>query len=421
MPKRKLTDVTIRNLPAPPSGQIDFFDQLLPAFGIRVSNRGTRSYFVMTRISGHKRLRRMTLGRYPAMPLAQAREKARQILEAASMGADPFQALEADKIVQRKKRDTFEDVTAEFVELYASRKLRPATIRDYKRTFDTVCASWKNVSIGDLKRRDVLLLIDRIEARKRLALADATHRYLSRFFNWCVERDYIETSPMAGIRRSHAVKPRDRVLDFQELAEIWSALEQLDYPFNPLLKVLFLTGQRRGEVAGMRWSELKDWETASPLWEIPGHRTKNHLTHLVPIIPAVKSIIASCPRMSDYVFSTTGKTGASGFSKAKVRINALINEARANRGLSAAMPRWTFHDFRRAFSTHAHETLSVEPHVVEAVLNHVSGTKAGVAGVYNRAAYLDGRRKALERWADQVHAQCDSSRPGLDLRQAASQ
>jgi integrase len=149
----------------------------------------------------------------------------------------------------------------------------------------------------------------------------------------------------------------------------------------------------------MLWSELRDLETESILWEIPGHRTKNKRSHLVPLSPQVRNILLSLPRVGRLLFTTTGETPVSGFGKAKARLDALIDTNRAVDGLGPMAP-WTLHDLRRTMLTAMNEKLGIAPHVVEAVVNHMSGlAKAGIAGVYNGALYLDDRRAALSAWS----------------------
>lgn len=195
---------------------------------------------------------------------------------------------------------------------------------------------------------------------------------------------------------------RDRVLSERELKYLVRALDEERSAFGPIIRILLLTGQRRAEVAGMRWSEVHDLASGRPTWEIPGARTKNKQGHIVPLAPLVVSILSAVPRISDLVFTTTGETPPSGFGKAKARLDARISATRKSEQLEPMAP-WTLHDLRQTMVTVMNERLGVAPHVVEAVVNHVSGlAKAGVAGVYNRALYLDDRRKALEAWADHL-------------------
>jgi integrase len=152
----------------------------------------------------------------------------------------------------------------------------------------------------------------------------------------------------------------------------------------------------------MLWSELHDLEGGGAHWQIPGQRTKNKQSHLIPLSPVVRYLILTLPRVGDLVFTTTGKTPVSGFGKVKARIDSRVNDLRRRDGLEPISP-WTFHDLRRTMVTTMNEKLGIAPHVVEAVVNHMSGlAKAGVAGVYNRALYLRERTTALQSWAEYV-------------------
>jgi integrase len=183
------------------------------------------------------------------------------------------------------------------------------------------------------------------------------------------------------------------------LEDVWRGLNELPGVFGPLFKIILLTGQRRGEVAGMTWEEVKSLTPDDAVWELPRQRTKNGQAHFVPLTPAVQAVLTRLPRAGSLVFSTTDKTAVSGFSKAKKQLDGLINDRLREQGFPP-LPAWTLHDLRRTMVTVMNERLGVAPHVVEAVVNHVSGpAKRGVAGVYNRALYLNDRRDALLRWA----------------------
>jgi integrase len=160
----------------------------------------------------------------------------------------------------------------------------------------------------------------------------------------------------------------------------------------------------------MQWSELRGLESDTVVWEIPGHRTKNKHGHLVPLPPTVCNLLRMIPHVSDFVFTTTGDTPVSGFGKAKARLDTRIGEMRVNDGLAPISP-WTLHDLRRTMVTVMNEKLGVAPHVVEAVVNHMSGSaKAGVAGVYNRALYFQDRKRALLNWASYLTDLSDRNR-----------
>jgi integrase len=401
MPTKKLNDTGVKNLPIPERGQVDYFDSLLPAFGVRVSYGGSKTWFVTTRIAGHPKLVRLTLGRYPAVSLTDAREAARTAMENAAKGIDPRRIREIEVAENRRQAElTFASVTSDFLKKYAERRLRASTVAEYKRAFARA-KEWNDWPVKDIARRDIIKLLDGLEAKGQGTTADLTFAYLRRFFGWAVDRDILEASPCDRLRRDRNTVARDRVLTEAEIRDVWSAFDKIGYPFGPMFKILLLTGQRRSEVAAMRWDELRDWSGKAPYWDIPGDRTKNGLAHIVPIVPEAKALIDGCLKDGPYVFSTTGKTPSTGYSRAKANVDKMIVEAREKRE-EDPMPAWRLHDLRRTVVTLLNERLGIQPHIVEALVNHLSGFRSGVAGIYNRAEYLDERRAALGRWADYV-------------------
>jgi integrase len=213
---------------------------------------------------------------------------------------------------------------------------------------------------------------------------------LSSFFSWCQRHRKVVFNPCDGVFRPDAAPARDRVLGNDEIVALWRACDEMGEPFGALLKLLLLTGARLGEVAGMRRYELsKDFAT----WGLSGERTKNGRPHVVPLPPLARHILASVKQIASsegLMFTTTGRTPVSGWSKLKARLDATMN-----------IPPWRLHDLRRTAATGMAE-IGIAPHIVEAALNHVSGARAGVAGTYNRAAYAPEKRAALERWAAHV-------------------
>ena len=400
MPRTSLTAASLERLRTPANGQIEYYDRRLPAFGLRVTSHGSRSWFVMTRLDG--RLMRVTLGRHPALGLADAREEARRAMNLASAGKDP-RALkaEAKRKRQEERRNTFEACATEFLQKHVDRHLRPSTRREYRRILNGCdTRGWRDRPIAEIAKRDVLDMIEGMDARGSPGAAKRALVYIRKFFNWCAERDMISTVPTDRIRPPHPEVKRDRVLAEFELRQLIKVLDREPSIFSPLIRVLLLTGQRRAEVAGMSWAELHELDGENAYWEIPGSRTKNKQRHIVPLSPSVRDVILGMPRVGLLVFSTTGATPVSGFGKFKSRLDALLDKPVADSGDKSMKP-WTLHDLRRTMVTVMNERLDVAPHVVEAVVNHISGVaKSGVAGVYNRALYLEGRRAALIKWAD---------------------
>jgi integrase len=206
---------------------------------------------------------------------------------------------------------------------------------------------------------------------------------LSSMFGWLIAKRRLRQNPCLGVARPETPKARDRVLADDEIVKFWKATDKLSRPFGQLLKLLLLTGSRLREVAGMRRSELTD---DGATWTIPGGRTKNHLAHVVPLPKIATDILATVDTEGDIIFTTNGETVVSGWSKTKKKLDEAM-----------AIPPWRLHDLRRTAATGMAE-IGIAPHIVEACLNHTSGAKAGVAGVYNRAAYAAEKKVALERW-----------------------
>lgn len=402
MPKTRLTAAAVERLRPPEAGQIEYFDTHLPAFGLRISYSGTKAWFVTTRVDG--KLTRVTLGRHPAISLAEARDNARQVIEQAKAGYDPRQIqAEAQRQKEKERRTTFGGIAELFMERHVGRNLRPNTAREYRRILqgpDT--KDWQSRPITSITKADVVDLLHQIEARGSPAAANRALAYLSKFFNWCLEQDHLTASPTVRVRALTSTRSRERVFTPEELVWIRKGLDGWTSTFAALFTILLLTGQRRAEVGGMRWGELHDLGTDHAVWDLPASRTKNHQAHRVPLAPEVQAILAGLPRTGRLVFTSRSSTSISGFSKAKAALDERITALRRKAGL-APLPSWTLHDLRRTMVTMMNERLGIAPHIVEAVVNHISGpSKRGVAGVYNRAIYLDERRQALEAWAKYV-------------------
>ena len=248
--------------------------------------------------------------------------------------------------------------------------------------------------LGDRKihavtRADLRAMLDRL-VDDTPVLANRLHANVRKFFNWCVEQDILATSPCTGLKPPAGREvSRDRVLTDVELRLVWLAAERMGYPWGTVVQLLALTGQRRGEVAGMRWAEL---DMEKRLWTLPAERTKNKRKHEVPLSPAAMAIIDRLPRTSDeFVFSVRG-TPVTGFGYNWDRLREL---------LPPDMPQWVVHDLRRTAAS-GMAALGVSLPVIEKVLNHVSGSLAGIVGVYQRHEFAAEKRAALRQWADHV-------------------
>lgn len=386
---KKLTDTFVSSVKLPPQGkQAEYCDAFARGLRLRVSYRGTRTWVAACRVltGGAWKQCRVTLGHYPAMPLTIAREKAAEAQAMAAAGKDPTRThIEARRALEAASRDTFGAVCDRFLQ-DCKTKLRAKTYREYDRILNSALfTDWTDRPISEITRRDVLDVLrplgQRIRANRTLAVARVV-------LNWAASQAIIEHPPTQHIDPPAKETRRDRALSDDEIKTIWPA-------FDSFFKVLLLTGQRRGEVAAMRWAEL---DLDGGVWTLPKERTKNGRPHVVPLAPAVVKLLAAMPRHEHgaYVFSTTdGRVPISGFTKIKKAVDNAMKAA------GHEIAPWTIHDLRRSAAT-GMGSLGVAPHVIELVLNHVSGSRAGVAGIYQRAEMLPERRRALDTWAAHV-------------------
>lgn len=409
MPRAKLTEAAIRRAKLPEKGapQIDLWDALSPV-ALRLSYGGSKTWVCQPRVlrKGRWVPARITLGRWPTVSLADARKMARGAVEAAATGEDPKGlARQRRAELEKRSKDTVAAVAQQFLTQYFKRNERAeSTKAAYERLLLEAddLTSWRDRPITSIVKRDIRDVIDQMIARDAPAGANRTLAYLKRFFSWCVEEEYLTASPAAGIKRPTQERGRERNLSTAEIREVWQAFETEGGAFGAIFELALLTGQRRGEVVGIKTGELVNLDGKEPQWELPSTRTKNKLPHIVPLSRQAIEIIRTRPKIgkAGLLFTTTGETVISGFSKAKERIDDTIAANRKAAGVREAMPQWTIQDLRRTVSTRMHEDLEIQPHVVEAVLNHISGHRAGVAGTYNRALYLKEKREALTAWAD---------------------
>lgn len=383
MPQTAFTDLFLRKVKPPQQGRVEYYDGRVPGFGLRVTSTGAKTFFLVGR---HGRsFKRVTLGRYPTLTLEKARRKANDAIRALEDGIDPGAERRAQK---RERSDAFANVAEEFVEKHCKRNNRASTAAESARLLRSVFVPrWKSIPVPELTKRDVLGVIDDIMDAGTPSAARHAFAVIRKFFNWCVERGIIEHSPCLSLKMPAKHKSRDRVLTDDEVARVYAAAQSIGWPFGPIVLLLIFTAQRRNEVVGMLWDEI-DFEART--WTLPGDRTKNHKPHTVPLTDSALAVLQSIPRVAGcaFVFPARGYTDRaySGYSKGKRELDA-----------ESRVYGWTLHDLRRTAATGMAKH-GVAPHVVEKVLNHVSGTFGGVAGVYNRFQYLDEMRQALEAW-----------------------
>jgi integrase len=369
----------------PKQARYDLPDGIVPGLQFAIHPSGKKTCRLLARANGKQKS--FPIGDLSLMTLADARAKAKGVLAAIANGQDPS---ETKRAAVRAASETVEAVTRIFIERYA--KARNKTWQEAERLIErNILTVWGRRPIASIKRGDVIELLDSIVDRDAKIAANRVYANGKKMFGWAVERGMIEASPFDHVKAPSQEKSRDRTPNDSELALILRAAGTLGFPFGPFFQTLALTGQRRDEVARMRWSELNADLT---VWTLPRERAKNDKEHEVPLSPWVQSILAALPRVTDLVFTTNGRTAVSGYSKAKIMLDAAITEL--NGGV--AIPAWRIHDLRRGMAS-GMARMSVQLPTVEKILNHISGSFGGVRGVYQRHDFADEKRSALDMWA----------------------
>lgn len=418
-------------------GERDAFiwDRDIPGFGLKVTPAGGKVYVFQYRIAApgeaaRTTAKRYTIGKHGPLTPDQARKRAKELAALVTQGIDPRQQeLDAKAAIERQKAEQAEQerraTDLEFgriADLWLADyettpkptggKRSPASVRLAKTVVEChLRPKLAGKPMPDIGRDDLEPIIDAIPAANQ-AMRRTVHVYASVLWGWAVRRRHATENPLLAMEKPAAPVARDRALKDVELLAVWNAAADLPAPFDAFMRLLILTGQRRGEVAGMMWNEM---DRDSATWTIPKGRAKNDRAHIVPLAPAVvaeldrlalKALGGKWPGkgpawpMSGHVLTTTGKTPISGLSKAKRALDTTIGKARAEAG-SAPLDAWRLHDLRRTMATGL-QRLGVRFEVTEAVLNHVSGAKGGVAGVYQTHDWGDEKRAALAAWAGHV-------------------
>lgn len=402
MPTAKITKRTVDSIVATAADQF-IWDTDVPGFGLKVTPRGSKSYVVQYRMGGREtHAQRRAIGRHGVWTPDEARTEARRVLQMVDRGIDP---REDDR---KRKRETVTLAFDTYADLFIEQYLKKNWKRweEGKARIDQHCKpQLGNRPITSFERADITPILDSVADRP--ALVSHVFSVLRKLFNWAVSRGDLKVSPMNGMK-VEGVKSRSRTLTDEEIAAVWIAAGRLGELYGPIVRLLLLNGQRLEENSAMEWREV---DLPKALWTLPERRAKNGLIHLVPLGPSSMEIIKSQKLTSPtYVFSSNNKNAVNGWSKARPRLAAMtlkvLRERAAERGEDPAkveIERWTPHDLRRTVATGL-PSLGVPAEVVEAVLNHISGSKAGVAGIYNRYQYLPEKTAALLKWDEHLRA-----------------
>lgn len=432
-----LTDLEIQKLLTPEKRR-EIPDSKVRGLYLVVQASGAKSWALRYRVAGAPK--KLTIGPYPVISLAEARKKALKAAAEVVDGNDPSARKKADREAQKAAieaekiaaapPDRIETVVDAFAERYLATKVGRRWAKESERLLRVeVLPVFGGRRLGEIKPREVDKLLGEIAERAPVT-ANRTLAAFRKLCNWAASPrvGLVASSPCAGVENPTVENSRDRVLADDELRLVWLALERVGWPFGPVGRLLILTGARRSEVAEMRWSEV---DLANRRWRLPGARTKNKQAHEIPLSDAAVDILKSLPRIDNadgLVFTTAGRGVISGgFARAKAAIDAAMLEiARAEAEAAGnnpddmiPPPGWVLHDLRRTVATGL-QRLGVKLEVTEAILNHVSGSRSGIVGVYQRHQWTDEKRAALDAWARRLDTIINGGSPANVIELASA-
>jgi integrase len=395
-----LTKKIIESIPSPKRGRVTIYDDEATELGLRILPSGKRAFIWFKRVNGKARFE--LVGYFPQTSVEAARGKAREHTGALEkyrrnefQGPNPFDrgvvnSTSVESVAEEwLTRDVKQTRTAYETERILRKEILPA---------------FKGKFITDVARADVLRILDAIVDRGAAITANRTLSTMKRWLNWAVDRGYLQASPIANLKDPSKEKSRERVLDDEELRDVWNASGELECPYGPYLRLLILTAQRRGEVAGITWNEI---DLDKKLWTLSAARTKPGRVHDVPLSEPALEILRKLPRFEGplagpHAFTTTkGKKPINSFTDLRAMLDAEILKRRKAEGDESPLADFTLHDIRRTAAT-AMAKAGVPPHVLSATLNHTPGSAQGVTSIYNRFRYSEERRAALEAWGKYV-------------------
>lgn len=382
MPRIKLTARSVAAIKPPAKGQVDYFDESLPGFGVRVSYGGVKAWILMYRHGGIKR--RLKLGTYPALSLADARSMAKDKLHLAARGSDPAGAKAAER-----RAETVADLAAEYLEHHAKPKKR-SWQHDDRTLANDVLPSIGKMKAREVGKREINGVLRQVMNRSPV-MANRTLEIVRKMFTWGVSQDIVETNPCIGIEAPHEEQSRDRVLTEEELRRFWIATGKETTRAGIILRLLLLTAQRKGEVLTMRWDDIEQGTEA--WWTIRASITKNKLSHRVPVTEQVLRLL----------HEASGEGGQEGYvfprRDGKGPVTASVLRKPLERILKAAEIEnlWP-HDLRRSAASFM-TGIGIPRLTVSKLLNH---SEVGVTSLYDRHSYDAEKRHALEAWASHL-------------------
>jgi integrase len=404
MPTIKFTVRSLDAVKPPATGRVDYWDADLPGFGLRIAAPSPKRpelaprkvWTVMYRADGSQF--RLSLGPYSALPLAEARQMAKDAMREVAHGRNP---------AAQKKAARLAETVSDLADLYIDKHARPnkrTWQTDYQVVNRDIKPVWGNRKVADIKRRDVIAWVDRLMERGKPIMANRTFEVARKMFSFAVARDLIEASPFFGVAKPAAERQRERVLSEDEIRKVWAAIEAEPPTLSAIMKLRLLTAQRGGEVASMRWPDV---EFDTGWWTIPAEMNKSNRTHRVPLAPPVLSILKALqqqPEHPEMVFP--GKQG--------YRVAILWRSGDRVRTVSGVD--FVPHDLRRTAASHM-AAMGIGRLTIGKILNHADPS---ITSVYDRHSYDSEKRAALEAWARRLDEIIHGVKPGENVVQLAS-
>lgn len=376
----------------------DLFDTECPNLYVRASHTGKKSYRVKYSLRGRQTSAKIGPAVASKPALKAARDRAFKIVAAAREGVD-IVATEKVKASRRLVADAIPDYLATLKARIATDDLRQSSYDTVERYLQNGWRALHAKAVNEVARADVIAGLDRIERVSGPVAADRARSALAGFLDWCLDRGLILDVPFNRIKNRSPNGSRDRVLTLDELRLVWRAAEALEreagtpHPYSRIIRLLALTGQRKGEMGGLSGPEVVENGEGLQI-ELPSSRTKNHRPHIVPLDPAAAALLPAVTAEKPCHFGRYGTAPFSGWSKGKRELDAKVAELNGGKPID-----FTVHDLRRTFATHMAEQRFADDDLIECIVNHVSGRRSGVAGTYNRSKRLGERREALAKWA----------------------
>ena len=404
-----LTDAKIRSLTPPDMGQKEWADHIIPGLRVRVGRSGAKTFILRKRVG--ERWRNITIGPFKDyFGLADARKKARSILL----------DIENGRGAPRPAKEDGTTLTGRLMFTFLWNQYLERAVRGHKRSaseIERIGNKFLLPRFGDrmadsITRAEITALVEDVTYRNpqqpTLREGRTVHQRLSAFFSWAMPKlERLQANPCQYAWRPPLGKPRDRFLTNYEISLFWQACDKMGWPFGPGFKLLLVTGQRRSEVFGASRSEFKDG-----IWTIPGDRAKNGIAHIVPLPRLALDIIDALPEVKDSnsLFAVPANPNAvtSGFSKGHPRLLRIMAELQHDEPVE----HFVLHDLRRTAAT-GMQRLGIAMPVTEAVLNHISGSRGGIAGVYQRHDYFNEKMEALAKWAEEIIQLVNGTTPQL--------